>query len=92
MPPKGKRTRKSSGDFGAPADLPAAGALPTAKNVISAFNFEFEKSEKQTKSEKEKEAAINITKSVIKKYKDVLVEDWHQTYWRFLLRTIARKH
>ena len=57
MPPKGRKTRQNSGDFGASAKLPEAGALPTKKKcVVSSINFEIENSTKELKSEKEKEA------------------------------------
>ena len=68
MPPKCRRTRQSSGDFGASAELPEAGALPTAKDVIASINFEIEKSTKETKNEKEKEATDIVAKHLVKKY------------------------
>ena len=39
MPPKGRKTRQNSGDFGASAKLPEAGALPTTKYVVASINF-----------------------------------------------------
>ena len=65
MPPKGRKTRQSSGDFGPSSELPEAGALPTTKDVVASINFEIEKSTKQKENEKEKEAIDNVTNLVL---------------------------
>ena len=66
MPPKGWRTRQSSGDFGAAAELPEAWALPTTKVIIASIDFETKKSTKKTKTEKEKEATYIVSKNLVK--------------------------
>ena len=60
--------RQHSGIFGESAKLPEDGALPTTKGVVASINFEIENSPKALKSEKEKEATENVTKSLVKKY------------------------
>ena len=62
-----KKTRRQSGDSGAPAELPDAGALPTNKDVIAAVKHEVSKSEDMTNEDKEVEALINVKDAVLKK-------------------------
>ena len=52
MGPKSRKTRRQSGDFGAPAELPDAGALPTNRDVIAAVKYEVTKSEATTNEDK----------------------------------------
>ena len=68
---KARTTRWQSGDFGAPAELPDAGALPTNKNVIAAVKYEITKSEAKSEEDKEVEALIKVKDSVLKKHKEV---------------------
>ena len=67
MGPKSRKTRRQSGDFGAPAELPDAGALPT----IAAVKSEVTKSEATMNEDKEIEALIHVKDAVLKKYKEV---------------------
>ena len=52
MPPKGRKTRQNSGDFGASAKLPEAGALPTTKYVVSSINLEIKIQQRNSKVKK----------------------------------------
>ena len=60
MGPKVKKTRRSSGDIGAPSELPDVGALYTNKDVIAAINNEVDQSSDAA-------AAVNKVKDAIKK-------------------------
>ena len=75
MPSKCRRTRQSSGDVGASAKLPEAGAIPTAKDVIASINFKIEKSTKETEKEKEREAIDIVAKHLVKKYNLLIPKD-----------------
>ena len=66
----GPKTSHRSGDFGAPADFPSAGAYPTNSDVIAAVNHEIEKSV-SSKDEKEKEAIQIVKDLVINKFREV---------------------
>ena len=65
------RTRKNSGEIGAPSDLPDIGALPTNKDVINALQYEVNKATGQTKTAKENEAIEDVKNSVVNKFKEV---------------------
>ena len=69
MGPKVKKTRRSSGDIGAPSELPDVGALYTNKDVIAAINNEVDKSSNIFDSNKSSDeaAALNKVKDAIKK-------------------------
>ena len=67
MGPKSRKTRRQSGGFGAPAELPDAGALPTNRDVIAAVKYEVTKSEATTNEDKEIEALIHVKDAVLKR-------------------------
>ena len=69
MGPKSRKTRRQSGDFGAPAELPDAGALPTNTDVIAAVKYEVTKSEATTNEDKEIDAVLKRSLSVGTNYR-----------------------
>ena len=74
MGPKVKKTQRSSGDIGAPSELPDVGALYTNKDVIAAINNKVDQSSDAA-------AAVNKVKDAIKKkFHEIIptvIRRWH---------------